>query len=89
MRRVPTIRSIEEIQAELLDPNGMITTGEAAALIAHNDSCLWKWDDFSCTYTSACDNMFFFDTGTMTENNFTHCPYCGRRAVDGQTEDGK
>jgi hypothetical protein len=39
--------------------------------------CEWKADDDGIYFTS-CKNSFFFDTGGVKDNKFTHCPYCGR-----------
>ena len=45
---------------------------------APNRVCDWKADDDG-VYDTSCDQRFFFDSGTVAENNFTWCPYCGNR----------
>ena len=39
--------------------------------------CKWKIDEDGI-YHAECDNDFIFDSGTIEENSFKYCPYCGK-----------
>lgn len=41
-------------------------------------ACNWEADDDG-NYHTQCSNIFVFIEGTPHGNNFTHCPYCGRK----------
>lgn len=53
--------------------------------------CLWKFDDLDGIYESACGKNFFFETGTVEENGFKFCPFCGRELETdrGEAADGR
>lgn len=40
--------------------------------------CVWKNDTDGNWYPACCDEIFIFNDGGPVENNFNHCPYCGR-----------
>lgn len=54
---------------------------EAAVAEARGGECVWTPDDDGVYYTT-CENAFFFDTGTATENKLKFCGYCGKNLVE-------
>ena len=47
-------------------------------LMPHH-SCIWGCDDEEepQVYSTECNNRFFLDEGTIEDNGFKYCPYCG------------
>ena len=45
-------------------------------------TCEWKLSEIDFTngeegYETQCDNLFTFDEGTVKDNRFKYCPFCG------------
>lgn len=40
--------------------------------------CKWKQWSEGDTFDTDCDNCFSLIEGSIEENNFKHCPYCGK-----------
>jgi DNA-directed RNA polymerase subunit RPC12/RpoP len=45
------------------------------------ETCTWV-EVGRALYNTGCDNTFEFHDGTIIENDFLYCPYCGRRIVE-------
>lgn len=43
-----------------------------------NKHCTWTEDIVEETWETDCENKFWFEAGGPKENDFKHCPYCGR-----------
>jgi DNA-directed RNA polymerase subunit RPC12/RpoP len=59
------------------------------ASLSIRETCTWKFyeDEWSSYYETNCGRAYVFDFGTLTENNYKFCPYCGKRIVEeGQKE---
>ena len=39
--------------------------------------CFWNEDDYGI-YETECGNSFCFEAGTIGENEFEYCPFCGQ-----------
>lgn len=39
--------------------------------------CTWWYDDYDCTYTTSCGEVWGFDEGTAEENGVLFCHKCG------------
>lgn len=48
--------------------------------------CVWAQNDEG-QWETECMECFEFTSGSPLENRFEHCPYCGRRLIEGQPED--
>lgn len=45
-------------------------------------TCIWSCDEPQNDdgwWNTECNNLFIFNSGTPEENEFTYCPYCGKR----------
>lgn len=49
-----------------------------------DEVCEWRmWWGIDCEYyITTCDNAFQFFSGTPKENNFSFCPYCGKKLAE-------
>lgn len=45
------------------------------------DKCVWTYyeNEFVYYWDASCGDSFTFETGTPQENNFTYCPFCGKK----------
>ena len=42
--------------------------------------CLWEYNDIDDFYETPCNNSgYAFTEGTIKENKFKFCPYCGKK----------
>lgn len=42
--------------------------------------CVWEYNDIYDFYETPCnDSGYAFTVGTVKENKFKFCPYCGRK----------
>jgi DNA-directed RNA polymerase subunit RPC12/RpoP len=47
--------------------------------------CVWQYKDDNCFYSyweTACEQAFVILEGSPEENNYRHCPYCGKVLVE-------
>lgn len=48
----------------------------------NNETCKWElqddWPDDQQYYSTHCDNAQQFSEGTLLENGYKYCPYCGK-----------
>jgi len=45
------------------------------------NKCQWRQSkdrDEDGIYSTSCGGMFYFDNGSLSDNEFKFCPYCGR-----------
>jgi len=40
--------------------------------------CTWTYDDLEDFWETACGEAFVISEGTLEENNFRFCPFCGK-----------
>jgi hypothetical protein len=40
--------------------------------------CDWGWTDIIEGYETSCNDAFSFVEGGLKENEFKHCPFCGK-----------
>lgn len=40
--------------------------------------CLWEYNDTDDFYETACGEGHMFNEGTISENKYKFCPYCGK-----------
>ena len=52
--------------------------------IPHTTECIWKYDEDHDKWDTECGNAHCFIDGNITENNYTHCPYCGKYIKEGE-----
>lgn len=50
---------------------------KGGTIMNQEDKCNWEIDDDGI-YETGCANAFFCDSGTIVENDFVFCPYCGK-----------
>lgn len=50
--------------------------------------CYWVEDDEGI-YQTSCQETFYFETGTVLENGFNYCPYCGCELQEGHPSEDK
>jgi len=44
-----------------------------------DDKCVWEKDNSDpLYYNTSCDQGFLFYDGTVQDNEFKYCPFCGR-----------
>jgi hypothetical protein len=46
------------------------------------ETCKWKLDDNengASVYYTSCDNAHIFSEGTLGDNNYNFCPFCGKK----------
>lgn len=43
--------------------------------------CIWKYDEDGF-YQTDCRNTFCFNEGSIIDNQFNFCPWCGRKIVE-------
>ncbi len=41
--------------------------------------CTWEYDEDDGYYATECKHGWYFETGTLKENNVKFCPFCGGR----------
>lgn len=48
------------------------------------NTCEWEFyeDEWSSYYETDCSQACCFDFGTLAENHYKFCPYCGKRIVE-------
>jgi len=51
-------------------------------------TCQWVYIDNDDYYKTKCDQAFTLNSGTLQENNFTYCPYCGWPIVETNSIEG-
>ena len=44
-----------------------------------DDFCIWKYDEDDDTYFTKCDNGFQVMNGSLEDNHFSYCVYCGKK----------
>jgi len=44
--------------------------------------CKWQYDETYDYYDTSCGQVFHFIEGKLKDNNFIHCPYCGRKTKE-------
>ena len=52
-------------------------------------TCTWKYE---CPYEigyydTECGTAYYFEEGTIEENDYRFCPYCGKRIVEEGTKE--
>jgi hypothetical protein len=43
--------------------------------------CMWKYDEYTDSWDTECNNKHQFMTDGPEENNYKFCPYCGRKLI--------
>jgi RNA polymerase-binding transcription factor DksA len=50
--------------------------------MTNKNYCEWVLDDhldeYNYTYDTACNQLYQFEVGSIKENDFKYCPYCGK-----------
>ena len=42
--------------------------------------CAWNnYIENLCMYETSCGNSFYFSEGTVSDNDFKFCPFCGKQ----------
>ena len=41
-----------------------------------------RWDLVEEAYETECGHAFFFDEGSVEENEFEYCPFCGKTIAE-------
>jgi hypothetical protein len=49
--------------------------------------CVWSYNSDGF-YDTACVNAFMLESGSLKENKFKFCPYCGKRIKEFVKRDG-
>ncbi|MBU0959803.1 MAG: hypothetical protein KKB31_07690 [Nanoarchaeota archaeon] len=44
-----------------------------------DDFCVWEYDEDDDTYFTECDNGFAITNGSLEDNYFEFCVYCGKK----------
>ncbi len=42
------------------------------------DKCYWKYDNNYDYWETTCNNAFFLENGTPSDNEMIYCCYCGK-----------
>jgi len=42
-----------------------------------DDKCIWKYDNWNNFFDTSCKKGFQVNEGSLTENDFNYCPFCG------------
>jgi len=50
--------------------------------------CCWEWDDHHDYYDTTCGTGCCLEEGTIVENDYRWCPFCGGKIIDGESKDG-
>lgn len=60
-----------------MTPNAAITSAAAPNKVDKRKTCAWRADNDGVWHAN-CGELYVFVNGGPRDNNFRHCPYCGR-----------